>query len=168
MNHDPETSVLSQPKSRRSFKPILSAWLVAGTLDITVASIYYPLAYGLKLTALYQGIASGVLGPTAFSGGVGTALLGLALHYLITLIWTCFFYFVFPFVRKVLRNPFVNAGLYGVFVSCAMTFVVLPLSNVPHSGQPLNILHFAIDTVILIFTIGTPVSTIIGKYYSHE
>jgi hypothetical protein len=155
-------------KQAGAVKPILSAWLLAGTLDIAVASIYYPLAYGLRLIVLYRGIASGVLGAAAFSGGIRTAVLGLALHYLIALIWTSFFFFFFPLVRKLSRNISLNAAGYGIFVSCAMTFVVLPLSNVRHRSQPLNILHFAIDTAILIFTIGTPISTIIGKYYSRK
>ncbi len=167
MDQNP-VSDISPRKPNGALRTILSAWLLAGTLDIAVASVYYPLAYGVKLIVLYQGIASGVLGAAAFSGGAGTAALGLALHYFIALMWTFFFFVVFPFIKKLSRNPFLNAAGYGIVVSCAMTFVVLPLSNVHHSNQPLNVLHFAIDTVILIFTIGTPISTIIGKHYSRE
>src|SRR5687767_626021 len=36
---------------------------------------------------VFQYIASGLLGPTAFSGGVATALLGVLLHFLISLLW---------------------------------------------------------------------------------
>ncbi len=145
-------------------KTVLLAWIAAGTADIVVASVYYPLAYGLKRMVLYQGIASGVLGAAAFSGGVGTAILGLALHYIIALIWTVFFYLAFPRLKFMSKNLFVTAIGYGIFVSCAMTFIVLPLSNVHHSRAPLNILHFTIDTVILMFTIGAPLSFIIGRY----
>ena len=168
MTQNLEMPISPPGKSSGALKTIFSAWLLAGTLDITVASIYYPLVYGLKLVVLYQGIASGVLGASAFSGGIWTALLGLALHYSIALIWTLFFFLVFPLIRKLSGNPLLTAAGYGIFVSCAMTFVVLPLSSVHHSSQPLNILHFAIDTLILVFTIGTPISTIIGKYYVHQ
>lgn len=147
---------------------ILLAWIAAGTADIVVASIYYPLAYGLKRMVLYQGIASGVLGASAFSGGVGTAILGLAIHYMIALIWTLFFFVIFPKLIIMSKNLLLTAVGYGVFVSCAMTFIVLPLSDVRHSGAPLNIAHFSIDTVILMFTIGMPLSVIVGRYYARR
>lgn len=153
-------------KSSGTVRALALAWLVAGTLDITVASIYYPLAYGIKLISLYQGIASGVLGRAAFSGGAGTAILGLTFHYTIALIWTVFFFLIFPRLKVMWKNRFLTAAAYGTFVSFAMTFVVLPLSNVHHSNRPLNVPHFCIDTIILMFTIGLPLSLIAGKHYA--
>ncbi len=158
----------SSPRKRRggAAQSFVTAWLVAGTLDIAAASIYYPVVYHFKLILLYQNIASGVLGPVAFNGGIGTAALGLALHYLIALIWTSFFFVLFPRLSIMSKNLSLTAISYGVLVSFVMTFVVLPLSRVHHSGQPVNIARFAIDTVILMFTIGAPLSLIIGRYYS--
>ena len=148
------------------FRTIVRAWIVAGTLDIIVASIYYPLAYKIKLVALYQGIASGVLGSKAFAGGATTAMLGLALHYLIALIWTLFFFMIYPRLKVMSWNRIITAISYSIVVSCVMTFVVLPLSSANHSRGPLNVVHFAIDTIILMFTIGTPLSVIVGNFYS--
>jgi hypothetical protein len=51
---------------------------IAGILDITTAFIR-----GRRPVRLLQGIASGLLGPQAFQGGWGTAVLGLALHFFI-------------------------------------------------------------------------------------
>lgn len=143
---------------------IITAWLLAGTIDITAASVYFPLVGKFKLIMLYQGIASGVLGARAFTGGFGTAVLGLALHYLIALIWTTFFFLLFPRVGFLSKNRIVTAAAYGIFVSCVMTFVVLPLSNVHHF--PIIAVHFLISTVILMFTIGLPITTIVGRYHS--
>src|SRR5437016_14403761 len=39
--------------------------------------------FGLKAMRLLQGIASGLLGPRAFSGGLATALLDLLCHFLV-------------------------------------------------------------------------------------
>ena len=52
--------------------------LIAGILDITTAFIRWR-----PPVRLLQGIASGLLGPHAFQGGWGTAVLGLALHFFI-------------------------------------------------------------------------------------
>src|SRR5713226_274768 len=58
------------------------AGFACGFLDITAALVVYGF-FGLKPMRLLQGIASGLLGPKAFSGGLATALLGLLCHFLI-------------------------------------------------------------------------------------
>lgn len=149
-------------------RSIASAWLLAATIDITVASIYYPFAYKMSLMQLYQGIASGVLGAKAFSYGIGSAALGLLCHYLIALIWTVIFFFIYPGIKILSRSKLIIGVLYGVFVSCMMSFAVLPLSNDPNGHHPVRFLPFVIATIILMFSIGTPISMIIGNYYSRK
>jgi hypothetical protein len=58
------------------------AGLGCGVLDIMAALVVYG-SMGLKPLRLLQGIAAGVLGPKSFQGGMATALLGLALHFVI-------------------------------------------------------------------------------------
>src|SRR5258706_7407423 len=41
---------------------------------------------GVPLISLYQYIASGALGESAFAGGIATALLGALFHYLISIV----------------------------------------------------------------------------------
>jgi hypothetical protein len=159
-----DSSPITPSRSRGPLRTIVTAWLLAGTLDITVASIYFPLAGKFRLILLYQGIASGVLGARAFAGGMQSAILGLLLHYLIALIWTVFFFFVYPKMKFLSVNRTATAVGYAVFVSCVMTFVVLPLSNVHH--YPVKAEPFLISTVILMFTIGLPITTVVRKYYS--
>ncbi len=159
-----DSSAVTPSRSRGPLRTIVTAWLLAGTLDITIASIYFPLAGKFRLILLYQGIASGVLGARAFAGGMPTAVLGLALHYLIALIWTVFFFFVYPKMKFLSMNRTVTAVGYAVFVSSVMTFVVLPLSNVHH--YPVKAEPFLISTAILMFTIGLPITTVVRKHYS--
>src|SRR5260370_18356751 len=71
--------MLNEP---RVVLPLLWAGLACGILDITAALIVYGF-FGLKPIRLLQGIASGLLGPQAFEGGLATALLGLLCHFLI-------------------------------------------------------------------------------------
>jgi hypothetical protein len=149
--------------SRDVLKAILSAWLLAGTLDITAAVIYYPLASGVKVITLLQGIASGLLGAKAFAGGLRTAVLGLACHYLIALTWTLVFFLAVRTFNVLSRNLFLTGMVYGVVVWLVMNLIVLPLSNVRH--VPFDLGRAIVGTIILMFCIGLPIAMIVGRHY---
>jgi hypothetical protein len=148
--------------SRGSLKRVVFAWLLAGTLDISAAVVYYRLAFGVRVATLLQGIASGVLGDKAFMGGVETAVLGLALHYLIALIWTVVFLLAFRTSTGFRPNLFLVGMVYGVLVWIVMNTIVLPLSNVDHA--PFNLPQAVVGAVIVMFCIGLPIAMIVGKY----
>lgn len=61
---------------------IVMAGLACGVMDITAALVADGFE-GLKPLRLLPGVAAGALGPKSFQGGVATALLGLALHFVI-------------------------------------------------------------------------------------
>jgi hypothetical protein len=147
----------------RAIKAVLCAWLLAGTLDIAAASIYYPLASGVKVMTLLQGIASGVAGDNAFAGGLATAALGVALHYLIALIWTLVLFMVFRSVYALFANRFLIGMAYGIVVWIVMNLIVLPGSRVHQA--PFNLSKAIVGTVILMFCIGLPIAMILGKYH---
>ncbi|HET8647044.1 MAG TPA: hypothetical protein VFO85_16225, partial [Vicinamibacteria bacterium] len=66
----------------RDVRAILLGGLVAGTMDITAAILLYA-RRGVPPLRILQSVASGLLGRAAFTGGVPTAALGLALHFFI-------------------------------------------------------------------------------------
>jgi hypothetical protein len=140
----------------------LFAWLVAGTLDITAALTYYPLTAGAHVVRILQGIASGVLGPRAFDGGLRTAAVGLALHYVIALIWTLLFVLAARRFRGLLNNLWLTGMAYGVAVWAVMNLVVLPLSRVRRG--PFHPGRAVIAALILILCIGLPIAGIVGRY----
>ncbi len=160
-----DTSVATR-NSSAALRTILAAWLVAGTLDITAASLYYPLVYKFKLILLYQNIASGVFGAKAFSGGPGMAALGLLFHYFIALSWTLFFFIIYPKVKIMWRNRYATATGFGMFVWVVMNLVVVPLSRVDRGA--FTIRHFIVSVVFLVICIGLPLSLIAGRYYSRH
>lgn len=139
----------------------LLAWLLAGTLDITTAILYYTGPSASRAARLLQGIASGVLGARAFTGGTGTALLGLALHYFIALIWTLVLVVAFRRITALRRHLVLTGIVYGVIVWFVMNVVVLPLSRVHH--QPIQPAAAATAAIILILCIGLPISIVIGQ-----
>ena len=73
---------VSLEKSPNAVLALLWAGFACAVLDITAALVVYGF-FGLKPMRLLQGIASGLLGPKAFSGGRATAVLGVFCHFLI-------------------------------------------------------------------------------------
>jgi hypothetical protein len=157
------TSVVSPgTTTHRAVLVVLVAWLLAGTLDITTAVLYYLGPSSARAVRLLKGIASGVLGARAFDGSSAPAWLGLALHYLIALIWTVVFVVA---VRSFggLRRHFVLTGIaYGIIIWLVMNLVVLPLSNVARG--PFELRAAVIAAIILILCVGLPISVVIGRY----
>ncbi len=144
-------------------RAVALAWIIAGSVDITFACLLSVLTASATPISVLQGIASGLLGAGAFDGGRATAALGLACHYLITLIWVVVFFSVFPRIRTVLKSRIVITTLYAVFVSLVMDFIVLPLSKV--AAQPFQLRFFVLKTVVLIFSIGTPLTIVADSYW---
>jgi hypothetical protein len=153
-------------RMRSAPKTVLYTWLLAGTLDITAASVYYTLTYGISLAQLYQNIASGVFGDSAFEGGTPMACLGLALHYAIAFVWTLFFFVAFPRIKLLRMNAFASSAAFGIFIWLVMNLVVLPLSRV--SPSPIRLVPALIGAAFLVFCIALPNVLIIGKFYAHQ
>ncbi len=149
--------------SGRLLSKVVVGWLVAGTLDIGAAILYYTGASPARAARLLQRIASGLLGERAFVGGGSTVLLGLALHYLIALIWTLVLLVGFR-TLPALRRHLVLTGIgYGVVVWLVMNLVVLPSSNVRHA--PIEVRPAVTAAIILILCIGLPISLVVGRHF---
>lgn len=145
-----------------NFQPIFWGGLIAGTLDICAAFMYAWLRAGVGPSRVLHAVASGLLGPQAFQGGGKTAVLGLALHFLIATIWTAVFYFASRRLLFLLERPVVFGLLYGVVVYLLMNFVVLPLSNV--AGRPSPISARLINMLIIMFFVGLPIAVVVRRF----
>ncbi|MGZ5441317.1 MAG: hypothetical protein ACXW5U_05680 [Thermoanaerobaculia bacterium] len=75
-----------------------------------------------------QGVATGLLGRSSFQGGIGTALLGLALHFLIATVVVCVYHVASRIIALLRRAPIAMGVFYGLLVYAFMNWVVLPLS----------------------------------------
>jgi len=142
-------------------KAIAIAGLTCGVMDISAALIVYGVM-GAKPLRLLQGIAAGVLGPSAYRGGVPTALLGLALHFVIAFGAATAFFLASRFVPFLLKHAVVSGVLYGIAVYFFMNRVVVPLSAA--TKFPFSLKMMLIGVVIHIFCVGLPISMNIRKY----
>lgn len=145
-----------------NFQPIFWGGLIAGTLDITAACVYSWVRGNVSPVRVLQFVASGVLGPESFAGGAKTAILGLALHFLIATTATAIFYFASRKWMFLVEQPILAGLLYGIPVYLFMNFVVLPLSQVAQRPQPIS--ARIINLVILMFCIGLPIALIVRRF----
>ena len=145
-----------------NFQPILLGGLIAGTLDITAACAYAWIRSNVTPVRVLQFVASGVLGAESFSGGAKTAILGLALHFLIATVAAAVFYFASRKWLFLVEQPILAGLLYGIPVYLVMNFRVLPLSQVAQRQQPLS--ARIVNLVILMFCIGLPIALIVRRF----
>lgn len=111
-------------------KAIVWGGLVAGVLDAIDGVVAFGLK-GMSPIQVLQYIASGLLGPASFNGGLPTAALGTVLHFLIALVAAAVFVLASNKIPALTQKP-VSWGLsFGVAVYFFMNYLVLPLSAVP-------------------------------------
>jgi hypothetical protein len=153
------------PILKPAITTILLAWVVAGTLDISYAIITWGPVFG-KITAaqLLQGIAGTLMGKDAFTGGTYTALVGLAMHYGISLAWVTFYFFIFPYIPLLARNTIFSGILYGVFVWTMMSLLIVPL--VTGHAWTFNTVPFLKSIAPMILLFGPAIAFIIAKHYT--
>ena len=145
-----------------NFQPIFWGGLIAGTLDIIAACVTAWLRGGTNPIRVLQFIASGILGAESFSGGAKTALLGLALHFLIATVATALFYFASRKLFFLIEHPIAAGLLYGVLVYAFMNFVVVPLSAV--AQRPATGLGRITGLLIIMFCVGLPIALIVRRF----
>ena len=122
-------TALSPKQSLTDTQAIFWGGLIAGILDALDGVIAYG-TQGSNPIQVLQYIASGALGKSAFQGGLVTAAVGAAFHFLIA--WVAAAVFVWTSRRlEILKTHAVLTGLfYGVAVYFFMNYLVLPLSAV--------------------------------------
>lgn len=112
---------------------LVRAGLLTGVTDGLFATVQSLLTPGSTVMRLWQGVASTVLGKSAYDGGVPTALLGLLMHFCVAFAWSAvFLFFVMrsSWVRRTVSSPSGVVGiaaLYGPFIWLFMSLIVIPV-----------------------------------------
>ncbi|RBQ05283.1 DUF1440 domain-containing protein [Pedobacter miscanthi] len=141
-----------------SIKKVLLIALIASTLDGLAAVIFLA---KMNFTGVFQYIASAILGKDAFSGGIKTALIGLALHYFIAFSFTLFYTFAATKITLLKRHFILPGIIYGLLVWAVMNLIIVPLTKIPHA--PFHAEKAILNAVILIFCIGLPISYLTAR-----
>ena len=129
---------------------IIQAWFVFSFLGKT------------PFISALQYIASGAMGNAAFTGGLATALLGLVLEFLMTIIIAGVFILSADRIPLLRQHVIVGSLLYGFGVFIVMVFIVLPLSAAPPLPAP-QIWLFIEIILEHILLIGLPLGILVRR-----
>jgi len=144
--------------SPKAFLAIFWGGLIAGVLDITAAFVTFGFQPGVL-----QGVASGLLGSSAFNGGMVTAALGAVLHFFIATAAAAVYYFASRRLKALVERAFIWGACYGVAVWLFMNLIVLPLSAVPF--RKTFALRGVIQGLIIhILFVGLPIALSVRRY----
>ncbi len=135
---------------------ILRGGLIAGTLDIAYACVFWYLKAKVAPVRIFQSVAAGLLGPASFKGGIETAALGLGLHFLIALSFAVVYVVAARQWEQMRDRPWVFGAMAGLLLYTFMNYVVLPLSAAaPPSKDPLWIV---LSVLVHVVFVGIPVA----------
>ncbi|MFW6084570.1 MAG: hypothetical protein ACODAA_05095 [Gemmatimonadota bacterium] len=138
---------------------VLAGGLLAGTLDLVFAMVFWALKADVSALQILQGVASGLSGPAAFQGGLSTAGIGLALHYGIALTMAIAYFLAVRRVPALWQRPVRTGCVYGLALYVIMNQLVVPLSAAaPGSTDPTWI---ASNVVVHVVLIGIPIAVFV-------
>lgn len=159
-------SLVSTPGAgaRKSVRTILVAACIVAVADGLAAVALTFFVNGRPPMIVFQYIASGILGPAAFSGSIAIALLGVLLHFLISLFWSAACFLVHQRLSQWVANNFTKGIVYGVSIWLTMNLIVLPLSRVPDSAM--DVIGILTGVLALIVAAGLPMAYLFDQHFN--
>jgi hypothetical protein len=148
-------------KSYSAFRVILTAGLICGFLD-GLSAIAIAAYSGVGAMRVFQGIASGLLGRSSFQGGVGTALLGILLHFIVATGAAAVYFFASRSLPVMIDRALVCGVVFGVLVHLFMTFVTIPLSAI--GRRPFVLQSFVSYLLVAMIVIGPSIALAIRSF----
>ena len=146
----------STSQKRGALLAIATGGLIAGTLDLTQASILF----GWRVPLV---IAGGLLGQKALHGGPGTFVLGVLLHFFIAFSVTAIYYAASRRLTFLTEHPLVCGLFFGAAVEEVMNLVVLPLSALRDKG-PYALHDLILGLAVHMVVIGLPVAYSVRRF----
>ena len=136
--------MVADPAARPTASPLLA--LLRGAATVGVIDFLYATTFvvlkGRPWYRPWQGVASAVLGPASYDGGMRSAALGVCLHFCVA---TCIVavYLIAARGLPVLRRRTLLAGVpFGVVAFFVMNLAVVPLTRIgfhPLQWNPFNV-----------------------------
>ena len=102
-------------------------------------------------------------GTASVSGGVGTYILGVLLHFFVALSAATIYYEASSRLTFLKEHPFVCGLFFGAAVDEIMNLVVLPLSAL-HARGPYTLHDLILGLLVHMVVIGLPISFSIRRF----
>ena len=155
----------NSPGTPDFFSTVILGGLVAGVLDAADALVAFGLVNGQNPIQILQYIASGAIGVSAFEGGLTTAMLGMVFHFFIAFVVAAIYFYASLRIPALHQQAIIFGSLYGAAVFLAMTYIVLPFSNVPPSK--FSLILFINGVVGHALFVGLPIA-LFAKYSARK
>jgi uncharacterized membrane protein YagU involved in acid resistance len=142
-------------------KSVLAGGLLGGALDLLFA-VSFAGYNGVAPGRVFQAIASGLLGASAFTGGTDVQALGVACHFGLSVLWASLFALVASRLPAMTKRPVLAGAVFGILIFLAMRLAVLPLSAYPNpvTFKPLSTV---LDLLSHMFLFGTPIAVAVSR-----
>ena len=129
----PPVVVDNRLNSRDALSRLFRAGLMTTIIDGLFSSVLSVAAYDSTFSRLFQGVASTLVGSSAFTGGARTTALGVLMHCGVAFGWSAIF--VFGVMRSArIRNVLASrygtlkvASVYGPAIWLVMSLLIIPL-----------------------------------------
>jgi hypothetical protein len=128
----PITSMRHSPFDRDDPYRVARAGALTGVIDGLFSSVLSVAFYQSTTQRLFQGVASTLLGPKAFTGGGLTFAIGVLMHFGVAFGWSVVFLLIVKRSRRIqtlLNSPYgviKVASMYGPFIWMVMSLAVIP------------------------------------------
>ena len=149
--------------SKSALRAIATGAVVAAVLDAVFAVIAYVFVLrAFSVIGVLQYIASGLLGMSAFSGGLPTAALGVAIHFFLAFTFATIYYAVSRRAKALNMHAIPIGIVYGAAIWIFMDLIVLPATGTPKS--PFNGALFTGFLLDHAFFVGLPLALAAQRY----
>lgn len=152
---------MSSPARPNPFVTIALAALIVGVLDGLDAIIFTGL-HGVSVERLFQFVASAVLGRAAFSQGMTSVALGVALHFAVAFCLAAAFWLCGRRWPRLKSRWFSSGAAFGLVSYFAMNHAILPLTRVTRAAAP-SWPALANGILAHIFLVGLPIAFVIWR-----
>ncbi len=140
---------------------VVAGGLVAGTLDLAYACLFWALKRDVPPQRILQSVAAGLLGPASFTGGRASAALGFVLHFGIALSMAAVYWRAALRWPVLGRHPVPCGAAYGLLLYVVMNAVVVPLSAAPRASR--DTLWVALGILVHVFLVGLPIAVCVAR-----
>jgi uncharacterized membrane protein YagU involved in acid resistance len=111
-----------------------------------------------------QSVASGLLGKSAFDGGMPVAALGFGLHFAMALVIAAIYVNAARSIAQLIHRPVFYGAIYGLVVYSVMNALIVPLSNVPARSGPRPTILIVSELLVHMIGVGVTIALAARKY----
>ncbi|HKW45300.1 MAG TPA: hypothetical protein VJN22_06535 [Candidatus Eremiobacteraceae bacterium] len=124
-----------QTAAARAHANVWAAGIVSGLIGGALIDGFLAIANHASLIQIWQFVASALVGAAAFASP-GYAILGFAMHFVISIVWASIYaWAAFGPLPALVRTPVVSGLVFGVVVMAGMTLLLI-VQHIGPSGAP--------------------------------